>query len=232
MKQIHNRLTKVLVPLLVLVALTCGLGFFFRDQLTHLFGGTTTADYNYVLKRFDKQVQLVVADAETDTTRKQTFQNDNLTEWPSWTETITRFFIGRDMEVLIPVTTEFKIDLAGISKNDILIKDNSVTFKKPLTVYVNSQQSGKIKIKNQSSGLVDKAVDLATSSVKAQEFLAEKTDETVYNTSTFVLSDKKEDVIKVSEKALTSILNINSKKKIKVQLTEDDLHFKIKDKKN
>ena len=136
------------------------------------------------------------------------------------------------MEVLIPVTTEFKIDLAGISKNDILIKDNTVTFKKPLTVYVDSQQSGKIKIKNQSSGLVDKAVDLATSSVKAQEFLAEKTDETVYNTSTFVLSDKKEDVIKASEKALTSILNINSEKKIKVQLTEDDLHFKIKDKKN
>ena len=92
MKQIRNRLTKILVPLLVLVALTCGLGFFFRDQLTHLFGGTTTADYNYVLKRFDKQIQLVVADAETDTTRKQTFQNDNLTEWPSWTETITRFF--------------------------------------------------------------------------------------------------------------------------------------------
>lgn len=229
MNKMTKKLTKLLLPLLLIIALAGGLGYFFRDQLTHLFGGTTTTDYNYVIKRFDKQVQLVVADAETDTTRKQTFTSDHFMEWPRWTETITRFFIGRDMEVLIPVTTEFKIDLDGISKKDITIKDKMVTFNKPLTVYVDSQQNGKLKIKKQSNGLVDKAVDVATSGTKAQEFLEDKIDETVYNTSAFVLSEKKDKIIKASENALTSILNINSDKEIKVHLTEEDLHFKNKD---
>lgn len=229
MGNFRKRLAKIMVTLIIIIVIASGAGLFFKDQLIGLFGGTTTAEYKYVIKRFDQQVQLVVADAETDTTRKQTFKPDNFKKWPRWTETITRFFIGRDMEVLIPVTTEFKIDLDGISKKDITIKDKMVTFNKPLTVYVDSQQNGKLKIKKQSNGLVDKAVDVATSGTKAQEFLEEKIDETVYNTSAFVLSEKKDKVIKASEKALNSILNINSDKEIKVQLTEEDLHFKNKD---
>lgn len=59
----------------------------------------------------------------------------------------------------IPVKTEFKLELADISKNDIDIKNNVLTFKNPLTVKVDSQKEGELEILKASSGIVDKAVD-------------------------------------------------------------------------
>lgn len=218
----------MLVTMIILIG---GISLYFKDKVNTLFGGTTSAEYSFVIKRFNKQLKLVVADAETKTTRMQTFSSNSTKDWPNWTDGITKFFIGRDLEVIVPVTTEFKIDLKNVSKNDIKIKDQVLTFKHPLTVEVDSQQNGKVKIAKQASGLVDKGVDLFTSSAKAQEFFADKTQETVYNTSSYVLKNKKEEIVSSSEKALSQILNLNSDKKIKVKLDKHSLKYKIVDKK-
>lgn len=231
MKNLIKNTANKIVTILIIIALFALTGYYFKDKIVSLFGGTTDGEYSYVIKRFSKQVELVVADAETETKRHQTFENKSLKDWPDWTEPITKLFIGRDMKVEVLVGTEFKINLRNITSEDITIENRVLKFKKPLEMEVDSQQIGNVKIADQSSGVIDKAVDLVTSSKKAQEFLAEKTDETVYNTSKYILKKKKVDIYKASEEALSSIININSKEKIKVHLNKNDLIFKIKDKK-
>ncbi|MDG3131483.1 hypothetical protein MKL26_00405 [Streptococcus suis] len=137
------------------------------------------------------------------------------------------------MSIDIPVQTEFKLVLKGIEKSDIRVQNNTLTFKKPVIVEVDSQQYGAITINNASNGLLDKAVDMLTSGQKAQEFLTDKSQEAIYETSKKVLNDAKrrEKVAAFAETALENLLNLNSDETLEVKLNTDDLKFQIVDQK-
>lgn len=189
MKTVGKFFAKKLASLLVLL-LVVGLGvFWFRNGIFAWFQGTHKVQYEFVIKKFEAESKLVVAGTEVDTTVPQSFDNNKLKEWPDWTEPITKLFVGREMTVDIPVQTEFKLVLEGIDQSDVQIQNNTLTFKKPVLVEVDSQQHGEIKISNNSNGLLDKAVDVFTSGQKAQEFLNDKSQEAIYKTSEEVLND-------------------------------------------
>lgn len=187
-----------------------------------------TAEYNYVIKKLSKKSELVVADAAIETSAKKEFTSDSTKGWPSWTEPIVKAIISRTIELKIPIKTEFKIVLEGITKDSVIIdRNNILKFKKPLTVNVDSQIEGKIEILNSKSGIIDKTVDVVTSGQKAQEFFSEKSEDAVYSTSEHIMNDSKSinKVIKYAEEALEDILNVSSNKKIDVVLTNKDLIF-------
>lgn len=218
----------------MVLLLVVGLGvFWFRNSIFAWFQGTHTAQYKFVIKKFEAESKLVVAGAEVDMTVPQSFDNNKLKEWPDWTEPITKLFVGREMSVDIPVQTEFKLVLEGIGQSDVQIQNNTLTFKKPVLVEVDSQQHGEIKISNNSNGIVDKAVDVFTSGQKAQEFLNDKSQEAIYKTSEEVLNDAKrqEKVAAFAETALENLLNLNSEEKLEVEIEVADLNFQIVDKK-
>ena len=54
--------------------------------------------------------------------------------------------VSRKLEMKIPVKTEFKLELADISKNDIDIKNNVLTFKNPLTAKKWIHKEGELEI--------------------------------------------------------------------------------------
>lgn len=186
------------------------------------------AEYKYVVKKFTQKSELVVADAEVETSAKKEFKSDATKDWPSWTEPIVKAFVGRTIELNVPVKTEFKIVLKDISEDDVVIDGkNTLKFKKPLTINVDSQVEGEIEILNSKSGLIDKTVDVVTSGQKAQEFFSEKSADAIYSTSEYVIKDEKtiKKVISAAEEALENVLNVSSNKKIDVVLTKDDLVF-------
>ncbi|MGQ7595709.1 hypothetical protein ACTGVC_04185 [Streptococcus suis] len=223
---------KVASLLVVLLVLAIGV-IWFRNSIFAWFRGTHRVQYEFVIKRFEQETKLIVAGADVETTANHTFENNKMKEWPDWTEPITKLFVGREMSVEIPVQTEFKLDLEGLTKDDIRIEDNTLTFKNFLTVEVDSQQHGEIKISNNSNGLIDKAVDVFTAGQKAQEFLSDKSQEAIYKTSEYVLNDaeRQEMVVGFAENSLESLLNLNSDEKLEVDLSLDDLNFVIVDKK-
>ena len=185
-------------------------------------------EYSYVVKKFSKKSELVVADAAIQTSAKKTFTSDATKDWPTWTQPIVKAFVGRTIEMKIPVKTEFKIQLMGLNKSDINIDRNyKLTFNKPLTVNVDSQIEGEIELINSSSGILDKAADVLTSGKSSQDFFIEKSQDTVYSTSEFIIKDEEsiKKVVKYSEEALENVLNLSSDKKIDVVLTEKDLVF-------
>ena len=185
-------------------------------------------EYSYVVKKFSKKSELVVADAAIQTSAKKTFTSDATKDWPTWTQPIVKAFVGRTIEMKIPVKTEFKIELMGLNKSDINIDKNyKLTFNKPLTVNVDSQIEGEIELINSSSGILDKAADVITSGKSSQDFFIEKSQDTVYSTSEFIIKDEEsiKKVVKYSEEALENVLNLSSDKKIDVVLTEKDLVF-------
>lgn len=231
MKTLGKILANKIATILIIVLLLAGGLFAFRNSIKNMFAGTSNAEYEFVIKRFSKQTKLVVADAEIKTTRHQTFENDHLKDWPSWSKPLVKFFVGRDLVVDIPVKTEFKVDLNNISKDDITINHGVVTFSKFLTIEVDSQQDGDPTIQKTSNGAVDKIVDAATSGKEAQKFFSEKTKETVYKTSDYVLKKKKTKIIEATNAALSNILNLSSDKYLKVDLQENNINFKIVDKK-
>ena len=186
------------------------------------------AEYKYVVKKFTQKSELVVADAEVATSAKKEFKSEATKDWPTWTEPIVKAFVGRTIELNVPVKTEFKIVLKDISEDDVIIDGkNTLKFKKPLTINVDSQVEGEIEILNSKSGLIDKTVDVVTSGQKAQEFFSEKSADAIYSTSEFVIKDEKtiKKVIPAAEEALENVLNVSSNKKIDVVLTKDDLVF-------
>ena len=186
------------------------------------------AEYNYVIKKLSKKSELVVADAAIETSAKKEFTSDSTKGWPSWTEPIVKTVVGRTIELKIPVKTEFKIVLEGITKDSVVIdRNNILKFKKPLTVNVDSQIEGKIEILNSKSGIIDKTVDVITAGQKAQEFFSEKSEDAVYSTSEHVMNDSNSinKVIKYAEESLEDILNVSSDKKIDVVLTNKYLVF-------
>ncbi|MFH0372977.1 hypothetical protein [Streptococcus sp. A22] len=223
---------KVASLLVVLLVLAIGV-IWFRNSIFAWFRGTHRVQYEFVIKRFEQETKLIVAGADVETTANHTFENNKMKEWPDWTEPITKLFVGREMSVEIPVQTEFKLDLEGLTKDDIRIEDNTLTFQNSLTVEVDSQQHGEIKISNNSNGLIDKAVDVFTAGQKAQEFLSDKSQEAIYKTSEYVLNDaeRQEKVVGFAENSLESLLNLNSDEKLEVDLSLDDLSFVIVDKK-
>lgn len=190
--------------------------------------------YDFVISKFTEKNELVVADATVDTNAKKTFTPEATKEWPSWIQPLVKLVSSRRIELKIPVKTEFKLVLNEIDKDDISIKDNKVTFRKPLTVNVDSQIEGDVEIVNSSNGLLDKAADMLTSGKSAQEFLNEKSQDTVYDTSEYIMEDKDtvKRVVKSAQKSLEEILNISSSSNISVELTEDDLTFVNVDKKS
>lgn len=232
MKTLGKMLLSKIVTVVLVLALLAGGLYWFRHNLVAIFNGTTHAEYSFVIKRFEKESQLVVAGAEVKATGEQVFTNNALKKWPDWTKAVTKVFVGRDMTAIIPVKTEFKLELKGIDKDDIAIHQGVLTFKQPLTVYVDSQQEGTITIDKASNGLVDKVVDAFTSGKKAQEFLSEKSQEAIYKTSEKLLSDedKLEKVVMFSEEALENLINLGAEKPLEVDLDRDDLVFVIQDK--
>ena len=62
---------------------------------------------------------------------------------------------------------------------------------------------------------------------KAQEFLGEQSQDSIYETSNFVMRDKgrQKKVAKYASEDLESLLNLNSDKYIKVKLSSDNLKF-------
>lgn len=224
MKLVGKYVAKKIAGLIVLGLIVAGGVFWFRHRL---FGGTLTAKYEFVIKSFEQESQLIVAGAEVKTTVPQTFTNDNFKDWPDWTQPLTKALVGRDLVMDIPVETEFKLQLAGLTKDDVRISGNTLTFKRPLKVHVDSQPVDVPKIKKSGSGLVDKAVDLFTSGQKAQEFFAEKSQEAMHKTSEHVLDDqeRQEKVAKFASQALENLLNLSSAEKLEVDLTVNDLEF-------
>lgn len=227
MQLIKKYLAKKIASLLVLLLILVGGFFAVRHFLPDWFSGTLSSKYEFVITRFERESQLVVAGADVETTANHVFTNDHLKDWPDWTKPLTKALVGRDLEVEIPVKTEFKLELKNLTKNDVAVQNGVLTFKKPLTVYVDSQTTGLPDIKKSGSGLVDKAVDLFTSSKKAQEFLGAKSQEALYKTSEHVLGDteRQEKVAKFASQSLENLLNLDNDATLTVNLTVDDLVF-------
>lgn len=225
-------LSKVLTVVVVVAVLAIGF-LWFKNGIFGLFDGVTKEQYSFVIKRFEKESQLVVAGADVETTANPVFENKALESWPNWTKPITKVLIGRESTVELPIKTEFKLELEGLGEEDITISDNVLTFNKPLTVYVDSQTDGEIKIKSAKSGVVDKVVDAFTASKKAQEFLAKESKKAIYKTSEHVLNDeeRQEKVAKFAGESLENLINLGAEKELDVQVDVDDLVFKIQDKK-
>ena len=220
-----KKLVVKLISLVVIVGLLVG-GFIIYKNYRR--SKQIKQEYSFVVKKFFQKSELVVADAAIETSAKKTFTSDKTKDWPSWTQPIVKAFIGRTIEMKVPVKTEFKIQLMRLEKSDISIDKNyKLTFNKPLTVNVDSQIEGEIELLNSSSGLLDKAADVVTSGKSAQDFFIEKSQDTVYSTSEYIMKDEKsiKKVVKYSEEALENILNLSSDKKIDVVLTEKDLVF-------
>lgn len=220
-KAIANKIALIIVLFILVVA-----GWFALKYMNP-FNGTTRSDYEFVLKTFSKKNELVVSEATTVNTADKVFTSKALQDWPDWTKPLTSIFIGRSMTLEIPVTTEFKLNLSDFTSEDLNIKNNILTLKKPLLVKTDSQQKGESTISNQSNGIIDKAVDLWTSGSKAQEFLNEKSQDSIYQTSEFLMNDKtlQKKVAQYAAEDLEDILNVNSEKKIEVRLSDKDLKF-------
>ncbi len=231
MKTIGKSVANKIALLIVLVGLL-GLGWWYLKN-HNPFNGSAKTQYSFVIKKFSKENMLLVAGADVEKTQNQEFTNNELAKWPEWTKVVTKFFVGRSLTAKIPIKTEFKIELSSITRKDIEIKNNVLTFKEPLLVKVDSQQTGDIKIDQSTNGLVDKVVDGWTSGKEAQKFLSEKSTEAVYATSDYVLNNenRKEKVAKYASQDLEDLLNLNSDRHLKVNISKNDLKFVNIDKK-
>ena len=129
MKSIGKALGKEIARILVILAVIAAVVFYLKGNnwFKKIFEGDTEAKYEYVVKRFSKKNELLVADAAVETTAPQSFNSNMTKDWPDWTKTIADLIVSRKLEVKIPVKTEFKLELTDISQNDIEIKDNAMS---------------------------------------------------------------------------------------------------------
>ena len=153
MTSIGKALGKEIARILVILAVIAAVVFYLKGNnwFKKIFEGDTEDKYEFVVKRFSKRHELLVAEAAVETTQTQRFNSNTTKDWPDWTKTIADLIVSRKLEVKIPVKTEFKLELTDISQNDIEIKDNVLTFKNPLTVKVDSQKEGGLEILSSSS---------------------------------------------------------------------------------
>ncbi len=224
MKTLGKVLANKIATIIILVILFGGAFWYVKGRVG---GGTTSSEYSFVIKRFSKKNQLLIADADVATTSEKQFDAELTKDWPEWTKWIADVIVSRKVVMEIPVKTEFKLELEGLDKDDIHIENQVLTFKKSLTVNVDSQKNGETTIKNSSSGLLDMGVDLITGSKKAMEFLEEKSQDAIYATSENVMNDmeRREKVAKYAEEALENLLNLNSEQKIDVKIDVENLNF-------
>ena len=224
MKTLGKVLANKIATIIILVILFGGAFWYVKGRVGV---GTTSSEYSFVIKRFSKKNQLLIADADVTTTSEKQFDAELTKEWPEWTKWIADVIVSRKVVMEIPVKTEFKLELEGLDKDDIHIENQVLTFKKSLTVYVDSQKNGETTIKNSSSGLLDMGVDLITGSKKAMEFLEEKSQDAIYATSENVMNDmeRRDKVAKYAEEALENLLNLNSEQKIDVKIDVENLTF-------
>lgn len=224
MKTLGKVLANKIATIIILVILFGGAFWYVKGRVGV---GTTSSEYSFVIKRFSKKNQLLIADADVATTSEKQFDAELTKDWPEWTKWIADVIVSRKVVMEIPVKTEFKLELEGLDKDDIHIENQVLTFKKSLTVYVDSQKNGETTIKNSSSGLLDMGVDLITGSKKAMEFLEEKSQDAIYATSENVMNDmeRREKVAKYAEEALENLLNLNSEQKIDVKINVENLTF-------
>lgn len=224
MKTLGKVLANKIATIIILVILFGGAFWYVKGRVGV---GTTSSEYSFVIKRFSKKNQLLIADADVATTSEKQFDAELTKEWPEWTKWIADVIVSRKVVMEIPVKTEFKLELEGLDKDDIHIENQVLTFKKSLTVYVDSQKNGETTIKNSSSGLLDMGVDLITGSKKAMEFLEEKSQDAIYATSENVMNDmeRRDKVAKYAEEALENLLNLNSEQKIDVKIDVENLTF-------
>lgn len=185
------------------------------------------AEYRLILNKFSKKSELVVTGATVNTTTNKKFNSDMTKNWPKWTRTFSDLLVSRKVILKIPVKTDFKLQVGQLSQKDISIQNNVLMFKKPLIVNVDSQQDGQLEIKKSSSGIVDKVTDLFTANKKSMEFLEEKSQDAIYQTSEKVTNSqgRQEKIAKYAEESLEKLLNLNSKKKIDVKIKPSDLKF-------
>src|SRR5699024_3839953 len=148
-KAIANKIALIIVLFIFVVA-----GWFALKYMNP-FNGTTRSEYEFVLNTFSKKNELVVSEATTLNTADKVFTSKPLQHWPDWTKPLTSIFIGRSMTLEIPVVTEFKLNLSDFTSEDLNIKNNILTLKKPLLVKTDSQQKGESTISNQSNGIID-----------------------------------------------------------------------------
>lgn len=218
-KSLANKLAVVVT--LLFFALV---GFFW---LQYKKSNEITAEYRLILNKFSKKSELVVTGATVNTTTNKKFNSDMTKNWPKWTRTFSDLLVSRKVILKIPVKTDFKLQVGQLSQKDISIQNNVLMFKKPLIVNVDSQQDGQLEIKKSSSGIVDKVTDLFTANKKSMEFLEEKSQDAIYQTSEKVTNSqgRQEKVAKYAEESLEKLLNLNSKKKIDVKIKPSDLKF-------
>ena len=224
MKTLGKVLANKIATIIILVILFGGAFWYVKGRVGV---GTTSSEYSFVIKRFSKKNQLLIADADVATTSEKQFDAELTKDWPEWTKWIADVIVSRKVVMEIPVKTEFKLELEGLDKDDIHIENQVLTFKKSLTAYVDSQKNGETTIKNSSSGLLDMGVDLITGSKKAMEFLEEKSQDAIYATSENVMNDmeRRDKVAKYAEEALENLLNLNSEQKIDVKIDVENLTF-------
>lgn len=218
-KSLANKLAVVVT--LLFFALV---GFFW---LQYKRSNEIMAEYRLILNKFSKKSELVVTGATVNTTTNKKFNSDMTKNWPKWTRTFSDLLVSRKVILKIPVKTDFKLQVGQLSQKDISIQNNVLMFKKPLIVNVDSQQDGQLEIKKSSSGIVDKVTDLFTANKKSMEFLEEKSQDAIYQTSEKVTNSqgRQEKVAKYAEESLEKLLNLNSKKKIDVKIKPSDLKF-------
>lgn len=214
------------VALLIVLFGLIGVGWWYLKN-HNIFLGTSKSEYSFVVKKFSKENMLLVAGADVETTQSKKFTNNDLSKWPEWTKNVTKLFVGRSLTAKIPIKTEFKIDLSNITRKEIDIKNNTLTFKSPLIVKVDSQQTGEIEIDKSSNGLVDKVVDAWTSGKESQKFLSKNSQDAIYETSNYVLNNnnRKEKVAEYASQDLEDLINLNSDQHLKVNISKNNLKF-------
>ena len=128
MKTLGKALANKIATIILLVILIGGAVWYVKGRV----GSGTTSEYSFVIKRFSKKSQLLVADADVETTANKKFDADLTKDWPDWTKWIADIIVSRKVTAEIPVKTEFKLELEGLTKNDIRIENNVLTFKNPI----------------------------------------------------------------------------------------------------
>lgn len=88
MKSIGKALGKEIARIVVILVVIAAVVFYLKDNnwFKKIFEGDTEAKYEFVVKRFSKKNELLVADAAVDTTATQTFNSNATKDWPDWTK--------------------------------------------------------------------------------------------------------------------------------------------------
>ena len=111
MKSIGKALGKEIARIVVILVVIATVVFYLKGNnwFKKIFDGDTEDKYEFVVKRFSKKNELLVADAAVDTTANQTFNSNATKDWPEWTKNIADLIVSRKLEVKVPVKTELRV---------------------------------------------------------------------------------------------------------------------------